>query len=190
MGKPNLDVLSKCNCKGCEETIKKSDVMDLPYRYNSPLKHTIISISGWMIFPVASFLLVGYSQWLIVILIGFLGGYLLNAFLLCSSCTYHHDDVKICGCVSKSIFPFKRKKSWGRFENIFGWSAISILNFAPTYFVLIMRKEIQSIVIISLVIIINFFFLYTFSCPNCRQRGVCYLGQASMLLGKSQGKGV
>jgi hypothetical protein len=141
----------------------------------------ILLIFGTVLIALSS----GLSWLLAVPLLSFLVTYLLNSFTFCASCTYHHSDVTICGCFPKSIFPYKREKPWGKADNIIGWPLIMGLLTGPVIYILNMYDEKLYMAIYLLYVLLGILLQAVVTCKYCRQRGVCFLGSASMVFRKN-----
>ncbi|MCP4136593.1 MAG: hypothetical protein GY754_36825 [bacterium] len=184
----NQKINIKCSCNGCISSEKSGEGQGLPYRYRSGLGQNIFSYTMFLSIAVLGTLFIWFSSgatWMLFVPgISLVATYIFNSFFLCSSCSYHHEGVLMCGCAPKSIFPFKRNKAWGNFDNIFGWSlAVGIYCGGP----MVVLADSQSwpfMVMFSMYIVIYLLLQSIVSCPNCRQRNVCYLGKTALYFRK------
>lgn len=177
-----MDKSIKCKCSACAGVKTADRMVDLPLRYNAEKSQAIFSFSLFLAIPFVGSALITKWPWATVPWLGFFLAYLANAFFLCSNCSYHHDNVRLCGCFPKSIFPYKRYTRWGRLENNIGWPLIGGLLFVPTIAVLAWKSQVLFIALFIFLLMMVILLQSTFSCPNCRQRSVCYLGIATLFI--------
>ena len=175
-----------CECPACNASEEAKSDINLPYRYTPGQGLNIFHLALHFSAPVIGAILIGYSGLALLPFAGFMAAYLANSFLGCSSCPYHHSNVKTCGCFPKSIFNYKRFKPWDNTDNTIVWSLVLILLTVPTFSVLIIRGDTKSIAIFSLYALFALVSMSTFSCPNCRQRSICYLGRLTFLIRNKQ----
>ncbi|MCP4117228.1 MAG: hypothetical protein GY737_17900 [Desulfobacteraceae bacterium] len=173
-----------CKCPSCvhSEALKKD--FNLPYRYIPSAGQKVFHLIEHFLTPVIGAFLIGASWWALIPFAGFLVTYVVNSFLFCPGCPYHHERPGLCGCFPRSVFPYKKNKPWGHAENIIGWPLMIILMICPTLVTLHLQGKVKAM----------FFFLAYFtivlvihgivSCPECRQRGVCYQGRTVVFLKK------
>ncbi len=177
-------VKSPCSCGSCRIAGKAGSRYGYPYRMSLQLKESGFHYGFVILLVVMGTVLTGLSAgplWLMAVpLISFIAVYLLNSFTFCATCTYHHSGVKICGCFPKSVFPYKREKPWSKLDNIIGWPLIMGLLTGPVIAILNIYGRNIYLAIYMLYIIEGIILQAVVSCKNCRQRGVCFLGMASM----------
>lgn len=180
-------VVLTCKCPACMTSEKTRTDVDLPYRYVSGRGQNIFHLSLWLFFvPAIGAILIGSLVWVFAPVISLIVAYIVNSFLFCASCSYHHENVRFCGCFPKSFFPYKRYKAWGQIDNIVGFPLILGLLLGPTVFLLAIRKDWKSIIIYLLFAVVIFLLQSCFSCPNCRQRVMCYIGKSTILIRQKQ----
>lgn len=168
-----------CKCPACLETELPRVEQELPYRYAPGTGRIVYHLALHTALPIAGMVLIGRSWWALAPILGFLAAYLANALILCPSCPYHHSGVRFCGCYPKSIFPYKQYlgKRWRNRENIIGRSLVITMTIAPSFVILVVRGEPFAVLFLLLCAVSVIFLTSVFSCPNCRQRDVCYLGR-------------
>ncbi len=177
-------VKSPCSCGSCAITEKAGSKYGYPYRMSLELKESGLHYGFIIILIILGTVLTGLSAgplWLPAVpLLSFLITYILNSFTFCATCTYHHSGVRFCGCFPKSVFSYKREKSWSKLDNIIGWPLIMGLLTGPVIFILSLYGNNTYLVIYLLYVISGVLLQAVVTCKNCRQRGVCFLGIASM----------
>lgn len=77
-----------------------------------------------------------------------------------------------------------KKEPWGHFENIIGWPLIIIMMICPTIATLLFLGDLRAILILIAYFIVGLGAHSLVSCPGCRQRGVCYLGETVVFIKK------
>lgn len=176
-----------CKCSGCVKSEKDREKVNAPYRYESGRKQNIFHLTLYiLLIPGVGAIFIGFSIWALVPLISFIIAYLVNSLLFCATCSYHHENVRFCGCFPKSVFPYKRYRGWEPLDNIIGWPLISALLFGPTVCVLAL-KNWHGLLIYLLFITAAALLHSDRSCPNCRQRTVCYMGKRIIKTRRKQG---
>ena len=180
----NVNVKITCNCEGCKFSEHVKTESDLPYRYSSDNSHIYVHLTLHMVLPIVGMVLIGFSSWALVPVISFIAAYLFGSFFLCAKCSYHHENVRFCGCFPKSMFSYKKYRKWGHFDNLLGWPIIVFLLSGPTMLVLLKLNGWNGFKIYLLFLMIVVFIHSKFSCPNCRQRSLCYLGKLVLFIKK------
>jgi len=171
----------KCDCLGCAYSEKAKDDK-LPYRYSASINHILFYLTLQATLPLMSVFLIGINLYAIIPIFGYLAAYFLTSFFFCASCSYHHENVRFCGCFPKSIFSYKKYKKWGLAENLIGWPLVVFLLIGPTILLLMKTNDWNGLKI-YLTFILLFLTLHgNFSCPNCRQRSVCFFGKIVLFL--------
>lgn len=167
-----------CKCPACLASEEAGGPFKLSYRYAPGRGHVIFHLVLHLSLPLLGVILIGRSWWAFAPILGFLSAYLANSFILCPSCPYHHAGNRFCGCYPKSIFPYKKYlgKRWGHRENIIGRSLVIGLTIGPPLLVLGLRGDTLAAISLPAAAITVIFLTSVVSCPNCRQRDVCYLG--------------
>lgn len=160
--------------------------VNLPYRYVPDIWQNVFHLTLNLSIPVIGTILIGLSPWAFVPLFSFLAAYVVNSFLGCAACPYHHSGVKTCGCFPKSILIYKKYKPWGKIDNTLNWILVLFFIFVPTIYIFVIKGDMMSLTIFVLYSILAVFLLMTFSCPNCRQRSLCYLGMLTFYIRKKQ----
>lgn len=173
---------SQCKCPSCLDAEQVRNEVAIPYQDVPGRGHALFPLALHVSIPLLGIALIGWSCWTLVPVAGFLAAYLVNSFVLCPACTYHHAGLKLCGCYPKSLFPYKRYRGsrWGHWENIVGRSAVVFLTIGPPSAVMAVRGEHLSAIIVAFAAVIVLFLTSVVSCPVCRQRNVCYLGKLSL----------
>ena len=169
-----------CKCPSCAASEEAKKNSSLPYRYVPGRGQNIFHLALNFSLPLVGVILIGFSWWALAPVIGFIAVYLLNSFLFCAACPYHHENVKLCGCFPKSVFPFKRYKKWGHADNIVAWLVNLSLLMGASLAVLVAQGDLISAYIFLSYAAFGLLLHGIISCPNCRQRSVCYLGRAVM----------
>jgi len=177
-----------CKCPACVTSEKAEKEVDLPYRFVAGKGQIVFHLSLIIFLTAIGTVLIGFSPWATVPVISLIVAYVANSYIFCATCSYHHENVRFCGCFPKSVFPYKRYKAWGHLDNIAGWMLFAGLVPVPTSFVLILKNDWNSVIIYLLSFILVILLQSNFSCPNCRQRSLCYLGKLTVLVRKQQEK--
>lgn len=167
----------KCKCSGCIASENARNEINLPYRYVPTKGHNIFHLTLHILLPALGTFLIGFKPLAVVPVLSFIVFYLVSCFIFCSTCSYHHEDVRLCGCFPKSIFKNKRYKKWGYLENIIGWPLAIILLIGPTIFILIKLNDWNALKVYLSFLFLVVLFQGVFSCGKCRQRSLCYLGK-------------
>ena len=175
-----------CACSSCTNSESLKGDFKRPYRYVPGTGQKIFHLSLHFSVPIVGAFLIGLSWWALVPFAGFLVTYVVNSFLFCPGCSYHHEKAELCGCFPRSVFSYKRYKPWGNAENILGWPLIIILSVCPTLTVLYLQGNLGAIVFFLAYFAVGLVIHALVSCPECRQRGVCYLGKAVVFLEKER----
>lgn len=168
-----------CKCPACLTTENGANVLGLPFRQSAGTGHTLFHRAMHASLPIIGAILIGPSWWALVPLGGFLAAYLVNSFILCPTCAYHHAGVRSCGCYPKSMFPYRRYlgERWDGRTNFMGRSSVIILTVGPTAAVLLGRGDYIGAALMLVLPVPVLFLTSTLSCPRCRQQDVCTLGQ-------------
>lgn len=172
-----------CKCPSCAHSESIKDEFNLPYRYMPSaglrISHLLLHFSV----PAIGAILIGVSSWLALIpFAGFFVTYLVNSFWFCPGCSYHHEHAGLCGCFPRSIFTYKKNKPWGNVENIIGWPVLTVLMIFPSIIALYLQQNSNAIFYFLTYFLIGLIIHSIVSCPECRQRGVCYLGRTVIFL--------
>ena len=167
-----------CKCPACLGTEQPRIDQALPYRYAPGTGRSVFHLTLHAGLPLAGIVFIGFSWWALAPVLGFLAAYLANSFILCPTCAYHHAGVRFCGCYPKSVFPYKQYlgKRWGHRENIIGRSLVVSMTIGPSLLVLGARGDTPAVLVLLFSAVMVIFLTSVVSCPNCRQREVCYLG--------------
>ena len=168
-----------CKCPACLASEDAQGALNLPYRYVPDRAQVVFHLALHLSLPLLGIILIGRSWWALAPILGFMIAYLANSFILCPSCPYHHAGNPFCGCYPKSVFPYKQYlgKRWGHRENIIGRSLVIAMTIGPSLLILGMRGDTLSVIFLLVSAIMVIFLTSVVSCPNCRQRDVCYLGR-------------
>ncbi len=177
---------TQCKCPACTASEQARSKINLPYRYIPDRWQNIYHLTMNLSIPIIGTILIGLSPWAFVPLLSFLAAYVVNSFLGCSACPYHHSGVKTCGCFPKSILIYKRYKPWGNIDNAVNWALVLFLIFVPTLYILAVKEDFKAFIIFLLYSALVVLLLITFSCPNCRQRDLCYLGKVTFSIRRNQ----
>ncbi len=177
-------VKSPCNCGSCGITEKAGSRYGYSYRMSLTLKESGLHYGFVILLVVLGTVLTDLSvgpRWLMAVpLLSFITVYILNSFTFCATCSYHHSGVKICGCFPKSVFSYKREKPWSKPDNIIGWPLIMGLLTGPVIVALSLYSQKTYLAVYLVYVIGGIILQAVVTCKNCRQRGVCFLGMASM----------
>ena len=179
----NMNDKVTCNCSGCTYTEKAKD-KDFPYRYLPTKRHIVFHLLLHLALPVIGVFLIGINSWTAVPVLSSFAAYLLTCFFFCSKCSYHHENVLFCGCFPKSVFPYRKYQKWGTLENLLGWPLAIFLLVGPTILVLVKMNDWNGLKIYFAFLVCYVLIHGTFSCPNCRQRSLCYLGKLVLFIKK------
>lgn len=169
----------ECKCPACLEAVRQETKAGIPYRPEARGWHVPFHLALHASLPLIGAVLIGRSWWAAVPLIGAAVAYLANSFILCPTCAYHHAGVRSCGCYPKSIFSYRRYlgERWDGRRNLLGRSSVIMLTIGPTIAVLLWRGDGAGTAAMAVTSIVVVFLTSTISCPDCRQQGVCTLGQ-------------
>jgi hypothetical protein len=167
-----------CKCPACVASEDARGASDLPYRVVPGRAHVIFHLALHASLPLFGVILIGRSWWALAPVLGFFVAYLANSLILCPTCAYHHAGLRFCGCYPKSIFSYKQYlgKRWGHKENIIGRSLVITMTIGPSLLVLGARGDTLAVGFLLVSAVLVLFLTSVVSCPNCRQRDVCYLG--------------
>jgi hypothetical protein len=168
-----------CKCPACLATENGQSALGLPFRESAGKGRSVFHLVLHLSLPFLGVVLIGFSWWALVPVLGFLFAYLANSFILCPTCAYHHAGVRFCGCYPKSVFPYRRYlgKRWGNRENVLGRTMVIILTVGPTIAVLAAQGHRLGIIKVLVLAVLVVFLTSTVSCPDCRQQDVCALGR-------------
>ncbi len=176
--------LLTCDCSGCSVVEKKRGDSNLPYRYKAVGGQLLFSVLLLPMLQVIGAILIGKSTWAFVPILSLIAAYFVNSFLFCATCSYHHEKVWFCGCTLKSVFPYKRYKVWGHFDNLVGWPLLIGIIVVPTMIIFAYKNDWPGLMIYCFSLFAVIVLQSIFSCPNCRQRSLCYLGIFSLAFKK------
>lgn len=170
---------SGCKCPACLASEEARNALEICYRYVPGRGRVVFHLALHLSLPLLGIILIGRSWWALAPVIGFIAAYLANSFILCPSCPYHHAGNRFCGCYPKSVFPYRQYlgKRWGHRENIIGRSLVIGLTIGPPLLILGARGDTLAVLLLLLFAVMVLFLTSVVSCPNCRQREVCYLGR-------------
>lgn len=171
-----------CKCPACLSSEDARGVLDLPYRYVPGRAQVMFHLALHASLPLFGVVFIGRSWWALAPILGFMIAYLANSFILCPSCPYHHAANRFCGCYPKSVLPYRQYlgKRWGRRENIIGRSLVIGMTIGPSILIVGARGDTLAILVLLVSTIMVIFLTSVVSCPNCRQRDVCYLGRLTI----------
>jgi hypothetical protein len=167
-----------CKCPACLASEDAGSASEISYRYAPGRWHVIFHLALHASLPLLGVILIGRSWWALAPVLGFFVAYLANSLILCPTCAYHHAGLRFCGCYPKSIFSYKQYlgKRWGHKENIIGRSLVITMTIGPSLLVLGARGDTLAVGFLLVSAVLVLFLTSVVSCPNCRQRDVCYLG--------------
>jgi hypothetical protein len=167
-----------CKCPACLASEDAGSSLELSYRSVPGRGRIVFHLALHLSLPLLGIILIGRSWWALAPVPGFLAAYLANSLILCPSCPYHHDENLFCGCYPKSVFPYRQYlgKRWGRRENLIGRSLVIAMTIGPSLVILGSRGDRLAVLLLLVSTVMVIFLTGVVSCPNCRQRDVCYLG--------------
>lgn len=170
---------SRCKCSACLASENTTGASEISYRFVPGRGQVVFHLALHMSLPLLGIILIGRSWWALAPVLGFMIAYLVNSFILCPSCPYHHAGNRFCGCYPKSVFSYRQYlgKRWGHRENVIGRSLVIGMTIGPSVLILGKRGDTFAVLLLLISAIMLIFLTSVVSCPTCRQRDVCYLGR-------------
>jgi hypothetical protein len=167
-----------CKCPACLASETTTRATEISYRTVPGRGHVVFHLALHVSLPLFGIILIGRSWWALAPVLGFMIAYLANSFILCPSCPYHHAGIRFCGCYPKSVFSYRLYlgRRWGHRENIVGRSLVIGMTIGPSVLILGTRGDTLAVLLLLVSAIMVIFLTSVVSCPDCRQRDVCYLG--------------
>lgn len=168
-----------CKCPACLASEDARDPLLPSYRSAPGRGLTVLHLAIHASLPLAGMALIGCSWLAAVPLAGAVAAYLVNSFVLCPSCAYHHAGVRFCGCYPKSLFSYRRygDRRWGLRENLLGRGGVLLFTLGPSAAVLAAQGRDRGIILLLCQAVAVLFLTSVLTCPACRQRDVCALGR-------------